>query len=122
MKSKSRMKFSVSKLVSLNKWQRWHWRKRQQFQDELNTEVYWLIHKHFTPGEIPQWNNIKLTCVIHSPKELDADNRMATIKIMADAVHYAELIPDDAPQYIEYGIPSWVKDKERYTEVEIEKA
>lgn len=94
---------------SLNVTLRSHWSKRYKAQQEINEVTGWEIRRHFKSA-IPDWGKVKAKFLIYSNKMMDADNRIMTIKTLADAFVKSGLIRDDTDEYISYELPNMVID------------
>ena len=105
---------------SLNKYLTKHWAVRSKEKNELCQDIYYMLCEQLK-CPLPTWKKARLKYTIHSSRMTDADNRVIIPKLVNDCIVRAELVPDDSPKYLEYGLPEFVYDKEnRFVIVEIE--
>lgn len=113
------LKFTIPIVFSLNVYIRLHYLQRDRIQYEINEQVYWEVRRQFKSA-VPRFKHITMNFELHCPHRLDLVNSWALVKVIEDAVRYAELIPDDNPDFSTPHQPTWVKDKDKYVQVTLE--
>lgn len=89
-------------------------------KDRFCRDIYILLCEQLG-CPLPKFKQAKVKYTIYSSRIWDADNRVPIIKICNDALVRAEIIPDDSPEYLEYGLPEFIVDKtQRCVLVELE--
>lgn len=80
---------------------RCHWSKRHEISGLINSDVYMFLRQQFKI--IPLLGHIKLhyTIIVPDQRRRDYTNFLARCKPIEDALVYAKLIKDDAPEYID---------------------
>ena len=114
------IRFTIDLPDSLNVWMNKCWQAKMREKDQFFKDIYYLLCEQ-VGCPLPKFSKAKVKYTIYSSTLWDADNRITIAKIANDALKRAEIIPDDDPEHLEYGLPEFVVDKtQRVVLVELE--
>jgi len=82
--------------LSLN--DRMHWRKKSSITSALRSATTLLLRAKRVPPL--EYAVVRLEWVVPTRTRRDSDNPIATLKVCADALVDAGVLPDDTPQYV----------------------
>lgn len=82
--------------LSLN--DRFHWRKKSSITSALRSATTLLLRAKRVPPL--EYAVVRLEWIVPTRTRRDADNPVATLKVCADALVDAGVLPDDTPQYV----------------------
>jgi crossover junction endodeoxyribonuclease RusA len=83
--------------------QRLHWRAEARIKHQVRADVTTLV----TNARIPACHaiHVQLVYVPRDHRIRDCDNLVATLKPCIDAIRACDVVPDDSPQYVTWGMP-----------------
>ena len=73
-----------------------HWAERYKINKAFQESLYWQLKD----AGIPKCQRINVTIQTFSCHPQDLDNIAASFKGIGDALIYAEVIPNDSPEYL----------------------
>lgn len=84
-----------------------HWARTARKAAELRVAMAWK----YRAARIPRMNKVRLALYYAPPdkRKRDADNLVATLKVVKDALQDAGIVPDDTPRYVEALMPILVE-------------
>jgi hypothetical protein len=85
---------------SLNKMLRRHWAVDRRLKKRWH-KLVWVALFEQPYGARARFNKAKVTITRCSPRMLDADNAVGSVKHVVDALRACNVIADDTPEHIE---------------------
>ena len=76
---------------------RMHWRPKGEIKKQFQEQVFYLIKSK----KVPKCQKIKVTLINYTCYPMDRDNLFSCAKGIFDAIVLANIVPDDAEQFMD---------------------
>ena len=97
------LKICVPLSPTQNVWDRWPWRKREQYKGACATLVVWQVNRCITGAPWAQKVRISMVRCSSAYVAADPTNLWSGLKGPIDSAVRSGVIPDDGPDHVELG-------------------
>ncbi len=115
-----KIQFKIYQIFFRNEWESMNVHQKTRIKDQINKDVFLEIRLHFK-GAIKQFQHATIKYQVHSDRQVDESDALVEMQaVITNAIKYTGIIKDDSPLYLDEVSIGWVRDNERFVDVELE--